>query len=190
VAPSDVTNAAAVPGDASVDITWTDPSDTDFTHVSINWTPAGGSSQPVLVDEGVQSAGIAGLEEKTDYTFTLVAVDTASNKSTGVEVEATTLDVTPPGEVTLREILENDTKEDSIAVSWQNPSDSDFVGTRISVNPAVAGYPKDLGAASGGDTIENLVPDTLYTITVQTRDAAGNISPGVSKSAKTDFDFF
>jgi hypothetical protein len=85
----EVIDLSATEGDGQVVLTWTDPADSDFNHVTISWSPADGISQPVTVNKGVQTETITGLENGTLYTFTVKTVDGDSNTSTGVTDTAT-----------------------------------------------------------------------------------------------------
>ena len=96
-----VLSVAAGATDDSVVVTWTDPTDADFSHVLLYWEPVNGDqTQPLRVDAGVGTATITGLVPDGNYTFTAVAVDTAGNES---ERGPTTqrIDDTPPAQVTL-----------------------------------------------------------------------------------------
>jgi hypothetical protein len=62
-----------------VDINWSDPTDIDFDHVVVAWTPDGTAGQ--VVAAGSESYSATGLVNNTEYTFTLVSVDTSDNPS-------------------------------------------------------------------------------------------------------------
>ena len=68
----------------------------------------------------------------TEYTFSLVAVDTSTNKATLSTKKATPVDSqdkTPPATVTELSAQEGNGK---IILSWENPADTDFYGVWIS----------------------------------------------------------
>ena len=68
----------------TVTLTWTDPTDADFSNLLISWQPAGptGSTmQPLSVNKGTQTATVTGLMQATDYSFTAISVDVAGNRS-------------------------------------------------------------------------------------------------------------
>jgi chitodextrinase len=93
--PAEVTGLNAEADDGWVTLTWTDPADSDFAHVEITFTPAGGA-QPLTVVKGVQSRTVSGLTNDTEYTFTVKTVDTTGNESTGANTTATP--IAPPPE--------------------------------------------------------------------------------------------
>jgi chitodextrinase len=62
-------------------LTWIDPADSDLVSVEITWPPGG--TQTVTVSKGVQTVNITGLTNKTEYIFTVVAVDAVGNRSAG-----------------------------------------------------------------------------------------------------------
>jgi hypothetical protein len=91
---ADTTPPASVtgPNSGEVTLTWTDPADADLKDIEISWTPANGNS-PVTAAKSsngnqTNSKTIGGLTAGTEYTFTLKAVDTAENRSTGETVKA------------------------------------------------------------------------------------------------------
>jgi formylglycine-generating enzyme required for sulfatase activity len=75
------------PGDGEVTLTWTDPADVDLDHIEISFTPVVGT-QPIPVNNGMQTKTISGLTNGTEYTFTVKAVDTAGKKSDGQNATA------------------------------------------------------------------------------------------------------
>ena len=90
-APAEVESLTAVNTDASVLLTWKDPSDSDLFGIEITYT-AGTSSRAVSsMEEGsvfiapkTESAKITGLTNGTAYTFTVKTMDLSGNKSVGV----------------------------------------------------------------------------------------------------------
>ena len=85
VPPAVVTNLAAslpMPLVGTVQLDWTDPNDTDFSHVLISWTP-NAPTNPIRVNTGTRTTVIpaSGLTVGTAYTFTAVSVDTLGNES-------------------------------------------------------------------------------------------------------------
>lgn len=85
IPPSPVANLTAIPDNSSVSLSWTNPTDSDFDHVVINY--AGGSNST-----SATSITIAGLTNGTEYTFYLIAYDNAGNASTEAIVSATPVD--------------------------------------------------------------------------------------------------
>lgn len=83
--PGPVSNLSATAGDGQVSLSWTNPSDSDFDHVTISYN--GGS-----ISSSSNSTVITGLTNGTAYTFDVVAYDTSGNAS-----GATTTSATPTG---------------------------------------------------------------------------------------------
>ena len=92
-APVSVTDLTGEGGDedGQVDLGWINPINRDFAKVSITWEPTGGPEQPITL-EGKRNTAmrhtISGLEAGGDYTFTLVAMDSAGNESDPATVMA------------------------------------------------------------------------------------------------------
>lgn len=92
-----------------------------------------------------------------------------------------TVDKTPPAEVTLFSVtIENG----SASLSWVNPSDTDFAGVQISMNPAegILASPISLGKSVTTFTVSGLRTGTEYTFTVKTYDNSLNYSTGTSRA--------
>ncbi len=89
-APADVADAVVTADDGQLTISWTDPSDADFVHVTV--TGEGIITQNV--SKGIQSVTITGLTNGITYNITLKAVDTTGNESAGVTVSGTPTDET------------------------------------------------------------------------------------------------
>jgi fibronectin type 3 domain-containing protein len=85
--PAPVTELVATAGNGEVLLSWTDPEDGDLDHIEIRWSP--GDEDPVTVDAGEEGHRITGLANGTPYTFLLVSVDNAGNRSDAADVSAT-----------------------------------------------------------------------------------------------------
>ena len=87
-APSDVTDLAVTANYSSGGnalLSWTEPEESDFTQVSITFTPAAdGVTQPIIVDAGTMNRAVSGLTNGEFYTFTVQAGDVTGTYSTGV----------------------------------------------------------------------------------------------------------
>ncbi|GHV91045.1 hypothetical protein AGMMS50268_15480 [Spirochaetia bacterium] len=87
-APAEVSGLTATsPGNGSVVLNWTDPTDSDFAKAVITYTP--GTAPAVEAAKGTQTAAISGLVNGTAYTFTVKTVDTTGNTSAGTTATAT-----------------------------------------------------------------------------------------------------
>lgn len=85
--PGQVTDLAAEIGNEQVTLDWSDPTDPDFDRVEITFSPGG--SNPEIVSKGAESEVITGLTNGTEYTFSVVSIDTENNRSGAATVSAT-----------------------------------------------------------------------------------------------------
>lgn len=93
-APAEVTDLKATAQDSAVLLTWNDPGDEDLFGIEITYAAGTSSSnraaisamekESVFIAPGTQKAVISSLENGTEYTFTVKAMDTSGNKSAGV----------------------------------------------------------------------------------------------------------
>ena len=97
-APANVTDLAAQEKDSRVLLTWTDAKDEDVYGYEVTYSGTNPINRVVLpaLDSKTMMAGkgaggcyVSGLENGTEYTFTVKTVDTSGNKSEGVTVKAT-----------------------------------------------------------------------------------------------------
>ncbi|MCG8502419.1 MAG: S-layer homology domain-containing protein [Firmicutes bacterium] len=87
--PGDVRETGCLPSDGQLTLSWTNPSDLDFSHVSIyDQTKTVAGTVYGSPDEG-KTWNISGLTNGEEYTYILKAVDHAGNESDGVTVAGT-----------------------------------------------------------------------------------------------------
>ena len=188
---------AAKAGNACVLLSWKNPDDEDFYGTKITFVPAAeGVTQPLVIlgeKSKDSSALIRGLNNGTEYTFSLFALDKTHNEAQKVELKAAPVDssdMSPPAEVTgLKPVA----TAGRIGLSWNDPKDEDLFGIEITYKESSAMTrslakmeEKSVFAAPGLQYIEvpNLANGTEYTFTVKTMDTSGNKSAGVTVKAR------
>ena len=187
---------AAKAGNACVLLSWKNPADEDFYGTKITFVPAAeGVTQPLVIlgeKSKDSSALIRGLNNGTEYTFSLFALDKTHNEAQKVELKAAPVDssdMSPPAEVTG---LKSVATAGRIGLSWNDPKDEDLFGIEITYKESSAMTrslakmeEKSVFAAPGLQYIEvpNLENGTEYTFTVKTMDTSGNKSAGVTVKA-------
>lgn len=188
--PGVIRNLGGNSGDGSVQLSWENPADIDFSKVEITFTPTvQGITQPIILKSSRGLKGgrlIDGLSNGTEYTFTLVAVDINNNKSQGVSVAVTPekpADVTPPAEIRSLSAIG---KHNRIELTWTNPSDEDFNSVEISAIPAEGSLEQTViltgsSATQGNYIANNLQNGKEYVFTIKTIDICNNKSSGITK---------
>ena len=187
---------AAKAGNACVLLSWKNPDDEDFYGTKITFIPAAeGVTQPLVIlgeKSKDSSALIRGLNNGTEYTFSLFALDKTHNEAQKVELKAAPVDssdMSPPAEVTG---LKSVATAGRVRLSWNDPKDEDLFGIEITYKESSAMTrslakmeEKSVFAAPGLQYIEvpNLENGTEYTFTVKTMDTSGNKSAGVTVKA-------
>ena len=194
-----VTEFTAVPGNGRALLSWTNPADprsgVTVTEVIVSVFAPGG----VPVDLNGDTAGydlllpatagamvshsVEGLENGTEYTFSIVMVDSSGNKSLAETefgiipgtVEAVTAPAAAPG-------------SGLVVLSWTNPDSIDL--SSVTVSATVGGTPFDLNGdaegnsltvpampgTAGSQVILGLTNDTEYSFTIVAVDSGGNVS--------------
>ncbi|WP_049887913.1 S8 family serine peptidase [Oceanobacillus massiliensis] len=113
----------------------------------------------------VQDLGEAGRDSFYGYGFITYVPD----------------DQTAPG--TVKNLKQTKSSTDSLSVGWGNPVDADFARVHVYMDDSLITTIN--GADASVYTLTELAADTEYTITLYTEDKVGNLSEGVSYTAKT-----
>lgn len=179
--PAAVTNLKAQTGDGQATLRWTDPPDSDFNRVEITANPQTGSGQAMTVDKGVQSRTLTGLTNGITYTFTIVALDTAGNRSDSVSVAATPRGTGDGGPLTsidaIREYLSTasggESADNPIPLATALVMPDNWNGLITEINYAGKYVDLDMSAwtmsaASGGVFDPSVYDDVRYSITALT----------------------
>ncbi|MDH5712102.1 MAG: hypothetical protein OEZ15_10640, partial [Gammaproteobacteria bacterium] len=196
--PGMVTLLTAVAGDASIYLTWSNPSDSDFSGVVIRR-----STSPFPVDatgSGTTALGVvvyddntnlhldASLSNGTTYYYAAFSYDSSGNYSLAEFVSATPSSaggsITLPGQVTG---ITATPANGIVDLAWSNPTDADFSGVMICVTqsataPSSACIPSFVGNGTNS-TISGLTNGTLYHFWFFSHDMTYNFTAPVSVSA-------
>ena len=133
--PASVTNISVTTTTDTITLSWTNPSDPDFSCTEVSLSGVG-NVQTIQGSRGATSAtSFYDLSQNTEYTISFVTVDTNGNKSSATTVSAKTKlrDTTPPGEV---ESLTARAFHQKVLLTWVNPYDEDFTSVEIFSMPA------------------------------------------------------
>jgi hypothetical protein len=178
----------ATPSSSSVQLSWTKPSDSTFTGVQIcrGATAAEAEScSDSLTTTNATDAQYTDstVQSGTTYVYALIAHD-GSVAASPVDVSAST----DPGPVTN---VQATPASDSVALSWTDPSDPNFVGVTVcrtdpSVTPA---QPSDCTplttTATGGYSDTGLTASTAYLYTMWAHDTDGHYSDSATVQVTT-----
>lgn len=208
-APAEVTKLSVTYDNSIARLTWTNPTDKDFVGVQISMEPAEGLlANPISLGASVTSFTLTGLRTDVTYVVTIKTFDSKFNYSEGVSKnvkisgnqggndnptptpggeddptggeneQPENTDTIPPAQVE-NLVAEYSAAENSITVSWTNPLETDFAGTKVvygktnlSENTTLT-YDKSFSSI----VIPGIVADdSEYTIFVSTTDTSGNLS--------------
>ena len=194
--PGLVTNLRAVQGaGASAQISWTEPFDSDLTHILLSWEPPDGSweapdgssgntSSPVTLPSGTHTATIKGLTDGTEYSFTAVSVDTAGNMSAASQPSVVTADATAPTAPT--GLTASAVIDGGVLLSWTNPAaDADFAYAQLEWSPDHGDQAQRLRVRGTSTIITGLMHGTEYSFTIAGADIAGNTSSASAAQTAT-----
>lgn len=182
--PANPSGVSLTPSASNLIISWVTPGDYDFDGVEVTHETNTSSSKVKLSSERntKQAILIEQVNKEILHKFTISSVDIYGNKSSGI-TKTYGMDTTPPAPVSDVTISEDDFK---ITVSWENPTDEDFVQTVVSVKyPEIAEELKIpvQGKSGSGSSLPLPKPRAgEYTFTLTAQDSSGNSSnPTVQK---------
>jgi hypothetical protein len=87
--PAEVTDLSVVEGDGQVTLSWVNPSDDAFSHVSIRYGTGGTADTPFRSGANPSGTTITGLTNGETYTFVVRTVYNSGESSNGRSIEAT-----------------------------------------------------------------------------------------------------
>lgn len=168
-------------------VSWTNPSDSDFSHIHIYRSTSSGTIGTLVGDNitGIKYKD-TGLESLTTYYYTVKAVDAAGNESTNIaQVSARTSDATPPAVPTGISAADA-TTGGKINLSWTNPTDSDL--SKIKVYRSTASGTLGSAVFTGLATLwsdTGLTNGATYYYTVRAVDTSSNETTNTTQLSAT-----
>jgi hypothetical protein len=179
--PGEVTALSETHTDTTVDLTWTNPTDTDFSHSKVY-------RDGVLVGDNITTSSFSdsALTAGTDYTYKVTTVDTSGNESTGTSLLVTTTSTTdtiapePPTNVEVTPL------NTALYVKYDFSVSDDVYGYNVYVD-GVKHNTSEI--QTNYYNVEGLTNGTSYSIQVSAVDTSGNESTltlGVNGSPSED----
>lgn len=175
--PAAPAGLVASPGDGAVIISWTPNGETDLAGYRLEYRTAG-SAEWLSLSPGKNAVEhrVTGLGNGTAYEFRLSARDAVGNWSApSPVVSATPRRAAPPPAPS--GLKAQATSHDTVLLTWNTPAASDGVtGYRLEYR-ALGNSPAtvSLGPVTS-HTITGLLPETAYSFSLWTMDAAGRLS--------------
>lgn len=118
-APGEVSSLKVQHSDTWAELSWINPSDSDFSHVELY-------KDGVFIATTTNTSYLdTSLIASTSYTYTLKTVDTVGNVSTGINLSFTTY-ATGTYAYDVTNLTDSSQTETSITLSWTNPTDAEF----------------------------------------------------------------
>ena len=170
--------------ETSVTITWQTDEESDST-VDYGLTTSYGSTVSEDTVITYHEVNLTNLTDDTKYHYQVKSVDDSGNQALSTDKTFTTLDTTSPANIINFTAVAGNGQ---VALSWTNPTDADFTGTKILRK--TGSYPSGV---TDGTTIYNstdtsytdtgLINGTAYYYKAFTYDEVPNYSSGVGVSA-------
>ena len=201
------TITSVTPTNTTVTLQWTNPSQLDFSYVTISYmdtaTSTSGSAIPNQVGTASSSDSflVTDLSASTEYAFTLTAVDTRGNRSPTVTRRATTTDTTvsdpkPPRIENFQatEVALDCTK---VNLEWDHPEELNRKQVRLTWGPTDDSTPDQTQVlydftthpttnTHGSATIAELQDNTSYDFSIVSRNTDNEDSTAVSQTVTTN----
>ena len=169
----------------TVNLSWSNPTVSGFTGVSISWLPTGGTNtNPLELPSPAGVASIVGLQRNVPYRFTITAQYSNGQSPSAIPVNVMTL----PAPTNYLPISNLDSTPDAngrLVLDWTNPTAAGFEGVRVSWTPSDGNpsTPISLASTQSTTTISGLDAGTMYSFSVLARYSGTNTSPPVSLTA-------
>jgi chitodextrinase len=161
----DVSHLSVIFSNGEATLYWIDPDDYVFDHIEITLEPGG---EPVNVARNVGQFVIPGLDEGTEYTFTVRAVDKWGNKSSLTDGGAG-MGFMQKGKAGIIGIP----AAEQVTLSWTNLADSEYSHIEIQYEPngsTLSRVPHGVESK----TLSGLENGIEYTFTITAVDTRGN----------------
>lgn len=183
--PSNASSFTATPGDHQIQLTWINPTDSDFAGVAIRRSLTGyptGPTQGTAVYSGTGTATVdSGLTPGVPHYYAAFAHDASGNYASGAVASAIPYDLIPPGPPTSFTVTPGPQQN---ALAWQNPLDLDFAA--VIIRRSTTGYPTtptdgdSVYAGSGTSHLDSGLTDGVtYYYSIWARDTSNNLSTTV-----------
>lgn len=142
--------------DGTVDalLTWSDPDGTSVSGIEVTYN----DSEAVFVEKGAGNVTLSGLSAGTLYDFTVRAVGTDGRRSAGILNNLR-------AERTI-DNLSAASSDNELILSWDNPENESFSGTRVIVNDGEESSVVELDAETRSYTFPTGSHGTIYDFTV------------------------
>uniref|UniRef100_UPI0025F58F14 fibronectin type III domain-containing protein n=1 Tax=Treponema sp. TaxID=166 RepID=UPI0025F58F14 len=157
--------------DHSVTLSWTEPSDVDYSYLVISSTDTdydGTALESVTAEAGTTSADFTSLSASTTYSFTLTAYDAFGNSTAVSVTAATSEDTTSPEDVSDLSAAAGRT---SVTLTWTASTSEDVYAYAVYVDDSTEAYTTVTDATA---TVSDLTTDTEYSFTVKAVDYDSN----------------
>lgn len=178
--PANVTGLTETNTDTTVNITWTNPTDSDFNHCNVyrGGAKIGQSTNGAYADSG--------LTQLTSYTYNVTSVDNVGNESTGSSINVTTSatpDTTPPAVPTgLTAIAGNN----QVTLSWNANTETDLSGYNLYKSTDGSSFSKYLTSLTGTSYTDTQVTNgSTYWYKLTAIDTSNNESAQSSSVSAT-----
>ncbi len=133
-APDEVANIGVCKENGITTFSWTNPENSDFAGIKLSMDPpVGNLSEEKILGSDVTSFTLYSVLDGY-YTFTFRTFDKSGNVSEGLAVRDQIKDIVAPGEVSDFKV---EAENGQAVLTWANPTDSDFAGTKLSMQPAI-----------------------------------------------------
>jgi titin len=186
--PGSPTAVSGIPGNATVDLSWTAPASTGGSAITgYTVTPSIGATAqtPIVFNSTATTQTITGLTNGTAYTFTVAAttsVGTGTNSAASSAITPRTVPGAPTG-------VSGTPGNAQVGLTWTAPASTGGSAiTGYTITPSIgatAQSPIVFNSTATSQTITGLTNGTAYTFKVKATNAAGSGADSAASSAVT-----
>ncbi len=182
-APAKPSGFGATAGNRQVVLRWTDPGNASITRYEVRHGKTGARGSAVwaaIAGAGTTSYTVTGLDNGSEYSFKVRAVNTAGN---GAATDWVTATPTAPANPTRRPTkptgLTATAGNARVVLRWADPNDANITGWQVRHGKVGASLGSWSGIAGSGasttsHTVTNLENGAAYRFLIRARNSAGN----------------
>jgi chitodextrinase/photosystem II stability/assembly factor-like uncharacterized protein len=111
-------------------LSWSNPADTEYSYIEINYEPNRQAKAPVRVSRGIENKTFFDLDNGIEYAFYVTAVDTQGNRTPVEELGLYISDHPTP-----RDSVLGRSSGGQVTLNWKDPSNSRFSHIELAFNP-------------------------------------------------------
>jgi len=181
IAPENITNLSAIPGNHKVTLNWTKSVNTqkDILNQMLYINSGNGWGNAIALGQNISTYEAENLINGIIYNFKITCIDSSLNENEGIVVQSTPVDTNPPENITALSAVPGNT---NVVLSWTASinSEGDLANYKLYIDSGAGfGQAQILSLNPTTFTVNGLTNGQLYRFKIASLDTSNNESTGV-----------